>query len=174
MAGWEGVTTMAYMGRVGPPELHSVQPLPPGADPWQAIDAETRDAIVNWTSPAPEPDTGETSFGDRVVGGLIGAGIGAAAGFLLLNGLGRGRYRAAIHAKPMNVQASLTWAGIGAAIGALSGFARGRSPIESDSREKVVATLGTPSPPVGNLMAGDDPITGVLSLANRPATSVHG
>lgn len=159
---------MAYIGTYGPPELHSVQPLPPGADPWQAIDAETRDAIVNWTPIASGPDHDETSFGDRIAGGLVGAGIGAAAGFLLLNGLGRGRYRAAIHAKPMNAQASMVWAGIGAAIGAISGFARGRSPIDSEPRERAVAMLGSPSSPLGNAATTSDPLTGARSLASRP------
>lgn len=159
-------------GRYAPPELYSRPPLAPGADPWQAIDAETRDAIVNWTPAPPEASTdGETSFGDRLTGGLIGVGIGATIGFLLLNGLGRGRYRAAFHAKPMNVQASLVWAGIGAAIGGISGFARGRSPIDSDPRERVVATLGAPSVPLGASTGAMDPVTGALQLASAPSRS---
>ena len=173
---------VGYMGRSGAsmanyfasksdsPLEEGVTPLEPGEDPLEAIDPATRDAIVNWESgPAADAAGRDPSFGDRVVGGLIGAGIGAVVGFLLLNGLGRGRYRAAIHAKPMNPQASLVWAGIGAAIGGISGFARGRSPIDSDPRERVVATLGTPSAQLGASMATTDPITGALAVASTPS-----
>jgi hypothetical protein len=82
---------MPAVGRYSSPELRTVAPLPPGADPWQAIDAETRDSIVNWDAHTPvDPATTEKSFGDRVVGGLIGAGIGALVGFLLLAVFGVG------------------------------------------------------------------------------------
>ncbi len=174
---------VGYMGRTGAslanyyastsdsPFEDGVTPLRPGEDPLAAIDAATRDSIVNWeTTTSAEPS--EKSFGDRVVGGLIGAGIGAVVGFLLLNGLGRGRYRAAYHAKPMNIQASLAWAGIGAAVGAISGFARGRSPLDSDPRERVVSTLGTKSPLPGTpTSVATDPIAGALTLASTPSHS---
>jgi hypothetical protein len=175
---------IGYMGRSGAsmanyyasksdsPYEEGVTPLKPGEDPLAAIDAETRDAIVNWeTAPASER-TPEKSFADRLVGGLFGAGIGAVVGFLLLNGVGRGRYRAAWHARPMNAQASLVWAGIGAAIGGISGFARGRSPLDVDPKERVVTALGSKAPVPGTASAATtDPITGALTVASTPSHS---
>ena len=174
---------IGYMGRSGAsmanyyasksdgPFEDGVTPLKPGEDPMAAIDAETRAAIVNWESAPASERAPEKTFGDRLVGGLIGAGIGAVVGFLLLNGVGRGRYRAAWHARPMNVQASLVWAGLGAAVGGISGFARGRSPLDTDPRDKVVATLGTKSPLPGTSAGTGDPITGALTLASTPSHS---
>jgi hypothetical protein len=99
--------------------------------------------------PAPAADEpAEKSFGDRVLAGLAGAGIGAVIGFLALNGLGRGRYRAWA-AGPMNAQASLAWAGIGAAIGAIAGFTRGKTPLDQEPQERVVHTIGSPQAPIG-------------------------
>lgn len=168
-----------YASKSDSPLEEGVTPLKAGEDPLEAIDPATRDAIVNWeSSPVDDPGDREKTFSDRVVGGLIGAGIGAVVGFLLLNGLGRGRYRAAIHAKPMNPIASLAWAGIGAAIGGISGFARGRSPLDSDPREHVAATLGSPSSRLGPTLNSTDPITGALTLASSPShsafASLHG
>ncbi|MCW2920349.1 MAG: hypothetical protein JWL76_223 [Thermoleophilia bacterium] len=166
---------MPYAGHYSTPELRTVAPLPPGADPWQAIDPETRDSIVNWDAHTPaDPAKTEKSFSVRVVGALVGAGVGAMVGFLLLNGLGRGRYRA-YQAKPMNLQASLAWAGIGAAVGAISGFARGRNPLDGDRRAHAMTTLGSrstvPTIPTAASLATTDPIAGALTLANTPAHS---
>jgi hypothetical protein len=72
----------------------------------------------------------------------------------------------------MNVYASLAWAGIGAAVGGISGFARGRNPLDNDRRERAITTLGTTSamPTVASLTSSD-PITGALALASTPAHS---
>ncbi len=159
-----------YASRSSSPVEDGVTPLEPGADPLQALDPATRDAIVNWESGSTSDRAPEKTLGDRLMGGLVGAGIGAVVGFLLLNGLGRGRYRAAYHAKPMNLQASLAWAGIGAAIGGISGFARGRSPLDRDPQERVATALGATTPvPGAASLATTDPITGALTLASRPS-----
>ena len=124
-----------------------VEPLAPGVDPMTAIDAETRDAIVNWgaTPPGLEDEAAETDLLDRLRGAAIGAGFGAALGFLSLNGLGSHRYRA--HAAgPMNVSASLTCAAIGATIGGVAGFARGRNPLEPDTKQAVADAVGATGP----------------------------
>jgi hypothetical protein len=110
------------------------EPLPPGVDPLTAIDPELRELILSTDAPTDAETPEPTGLSDRIRASLMGAGIGAATGFLLLNGLG-GRGARTYRASPMNPHATLAWMGAGSAIGAIAGFSSGRSPLEPKPKQ---------------------------------------
>lgn len=117
-----------------------VEPLPPGVDPLEALDPETRELVTS-LEPATDPDAEDgVTLGDRIESALVWGGLGAFAGALAANWTPR--HQRWNNAGPMNVAATLTFAGIGAAIGGVAGFARGGDPIERDTRTQVQSVVG--------------------------------
>lgn len=122
-------------------ERDDVEPLPEGADPLDALDPELRALVVS-TGPAPGVNidgSGEVHLADRLRAGLVGAAIGAALGAIAINvGMTTRRQRLDASAGPMDRTHTLAAAGVGAAIGAISGFARGYGPLERAPSTKLV------------------------------------
>jgi hypothetical protein len=124
-------------------EQPEVEPLAPGEDPLAALDPETRELVTS-TEPAVDPDVADgTTFGDRIGGGLAGAGLGAFAGAMLVNWVPRGQRFTG--APELNVAATLTAAAIGAAIGGVAGFARGHDPVERSTEQQLSPLLAASS-----------------------------
>jgi len=152
-------------------EQAPIDPLAPGEDPLAALDPETRELVTS-LEPAPDPEAADgTTLGDRIGGGLVGAGIGAFAGAMIANWTPRSqRY---VGAGPMNVAATLTFAGIGAAIGGIAGFSRGRNPIERDAREHARSMLpaAARSPQSTQTGPAHEAFAGLYAIA--PPSVVH-
>jgi hypothetical protein len=119
-----------------------VEPIPAGVNPLDVLDPETRALVTTIDEPSTaEP---EVEFSDRVGGALVGAGLGAVIGVLLVNGGGY-RYRR-YRSGPMDTGMTAAMAGIGATIGAVAGFARGGDPIGGPKAPVIPASrLGTRS-----------------------------
>lgn len=143
-------------------EREEVEPLPPGVDPLEALDPEMR-ALVMATGPvagaATEPE--RVDLVDRLRAGAVGALLGATLGAIAIN-VGTSTRRQAISASalPMDRTHTLVAAGIGAAIGAVSGLARGYGPFErAPSQEPApqlpaaVPAAGAPHPAFASLHA---------------------
>lgn len=125
-----------------------VEPLPSGTDPLAALDPETRALVTSLEPAADSAAVDETTFGDRLGAGLLGAGMGAFAGAMIANWTPR--HQRWSGAPALNASATLTFAGIGAAIGGVAGFAKGRDPLQRDPKAAVEqhlpqqdTTLGT-------------------------------
>jgi hypothetical protein len=103
-------------------EAAAITPLAPGQDPLEALDPQMR-ALVTSTEPMTEATDAdaEPTFVDRAKTSLGGAALGAAVGFLLLNGSRRSYYRAP---RPIDGPMTVAAMAIGATIGGVSGFAR--------------------------------------------------
>lgn len=124
-------------------ESPQVDPLAPGEDPLAALDPQTRELVTS-TEPAVDPEAADgTTLGDRLGGGLVGAGLGAFAGVMLVNWVPRGQRF--YGAPELNVAATLTAAGVGAAIGGVAGFARGRNPVERPAEQQLSPLLAAAS-----------------------------
>jgi hypothetical protein len=145
----------------------AIEPLKPGEDPLSALDPETRELVLS-TEPVVDPEAADgTTFGDRVQGMLVGAGLGAFAGAMLANWTPRSRryYGAA----EMNVRATLAFAGIGAVIGGIAGFARGHDPVEKSPRDQVQPLLAATNGAAA--ASGPIPMSGEAQAA---FASLHG
>ena len=120
--------------RDGAPEI---APLEPGQDPLEALDPETRELVTSLEPVAPEES--ETGIGDRIEGALIGAGIGAFFGVMLVNWQPRSaRWRGAA---PMDFTMTAMGAAVGAAIGGIAGWAKGHDPLDRPAADKVQPLL---------------------------------
>lgn len=145
-------------------EREDVEPLPPGVDPLDALDPELRALVVS-TGPVGDAraDGEPVDLVDRLRAGAVGALLGTTLGVIAINvGTTTRRQVRTATAPPMDRTHTLVAAGVGAAIGAVSGLARGYSPLERAPVERpmpivpapaVVTDPGAPHPAFASLHA---------------------
>lgn len=150
-------------------ESTQVEPLPPGVDPLDAIDPDLRALVVS-TDPPPAATADRVDLGDRLLAGAVGAALGAALGAIVINvGTTSRHQRLTATAGPMDRTHTLAAAVFGAAVGGISGFARGRSPLEQAPTPEAARSRPIRSFPTTPSAAPTHPAFATLYAEAAPA-----